>query len=90
MRLVPSFWRSTFSVLCILLLASIACYFFQGYIDHKWWPFTYVISLLIPFVIAPVIVWLVFVPVQLEFTDLTLDIQFRFRRHYNMQWSSLT
>jgi hypothetical protein len=35
-------------------------------------------------------VWLVFVPVQLEFTDLTLDIQFRFRRHYNMQWSSLT
>src|SRR5258708_5675117 len=90
MRLVPGLWRSTMSVLTMLLLVSGACYLVQGYMTDEWWSTDYVASLLIPIALFPAIIWGAFVPKKLEFTDQTLTIQFFFRKSHILPWNTLT
>lgn len=89
MRLIPSVQRSTVSVLRVMLIGTVATYFYQGFVAHKWWSVGYVLSLAIPFMIVPTAVWFMFVPGHLEFDDLSLFVQPRFRNMLTLQWSEM-
>jgi len=81
--------RSTVSVLRIMLIGTVAAYFYQGFVEHKWWSVGYVVSLAIPFAIVPTAVWFMFVPQCLEFDDLSLLVQPRFRSIRTLPWSEM-
>ena len=89
MRLIPSMRRSTVSVLRIMLIGTVATYFYQGFVEQKWWSLGYVLSLAIPFAIVPTVVWFMFVPGHLEFDDLSLFVQPRFRKIRTLPWAEM-
>jgi hypothetical protein len=88
-RLRPSFVRCAAWVTFVLALLAVATYFWQGYHEDHWWTRDYMLSLLIPFGIAPLIVWFLFVPSRLEFSDSEFTIQFPFRPLHTLDWSDL-
>ncbi|MBB6244271.1 hypothetical protein [Rhodanobacter sp. MP1X3] len=88
-QLHPNFYRCvTWVFSAILVLATIG-YLWQGYGEGDWWTRDYIFSMLIPIAIAPLAVWLMFVPSQLEFSDSQIIIKFRFRPLYELSWSNL-
>ena len=88
-QLRPSFLRCAAWVTLALVMVSVVGYFWQGYRENHWWTHGYMLSLLIPFGIAPLIVWFMFVPSRLEFSDSEFIIQFPFRRRHTLNWSDL-
>jgi hypothetical protein len=72
-----------------LALVTAFGYFWQGYRENHWWTRDYMLSLLIPFSIAPLVVWFMFVPSRLEFSDSEFTIQFPFRPLHTLNWSDL-
>ncbi|HVF71725.1 MAG TPA: hypothetical protein VM940_08955 [Chthoniobacterales bacterium] len=88
-HLRPSFLRSTASVTLALAALAVATYFWQGYRENHWWTHRYMLSLLIPFGIAPLMVWFMFVPARLEFSDKDFTIRFPFRPLHTLDWSDL-
>jgi hypothetical protein len=88
-RLIPSILRSTISVLRVMLILAVATYFYQGFVEHKWWSLDYVLSLAIPVATVPAAVWFMFVPGHLEFDDLSLFVQPRFRSIRTLPWSEM-
>jgi hypothetical protein len=88
-QLHSSFIRAGASVLAAIALLTGATYFWQGYHENHWWARDYLISLLIPFTIAPFAVCIMFVPRRLEFSDTHFTIQLPFRRLYTMEWEDL-
>jgi hypothetical protein len=72
-----------------LALVTAFAYFWQGYRENHWWTRDYMLSLLIPFSIAPLVVWFMFVPSRLEFSDSEFTIQFPFRPLHTLNWSDL-
>ena len=72
----------------MLALATVA-YFWQGYHQNLWWSRGYFLSLLIPFTVAPVVVCVAWVPLQFEFSDTHLTIQFAFRPQHVVPWDDL-
>jgi hypothetical protein len=89
MQLVPSFWRASGTVAVVWLMGCSASYFYQGYVEHKWWTLGYAESLLIPAAFLVAVVWIAFVPTFLEISDTSLRIKFHFRKHHDMPWSQL-
>jgi hypothetical protein len=88
-RLHPSFFRTTASVLALLAALAAVTYFWEGYHHHHWWTGGYLVSLLIPFVIMPLIVCFAWVPSRLEFNDTELIIQFPLRGLRTIPWDDL-
>jgi hypothetical protein len=88
-QLRPSFLRCAAWVTLALVMVSVVGYFWQGYRENHWWTHGYMLSLLIPFGIAPLVVWFMFVPSRLEFSDSEFIIQFPFRRRHTLNWSDL-
>jgi len=88
-QLHPSFVRAAASVLALMLAVTAAAYFWQGYHENLWWSRGYFLSLLIPFAIAPVVVCVAWVPLQFEFSDTELSIQFPFRPLHTVPWDHL-
>ena len=88
-RLHPSFVRASASVLALIFALTVATYFWQGYYEHHWWTRDYIISLLIPFTIAPLAVCVMFVPRRLEFSDRRFMVQLPFRRLHTIEWDDL-
>jgi hypothetical protein len=87
--LTPSFFRSSTKVLIGLLAITVAGYLWDGYHDKNWWGAGYIESLSIPFVIAPVLVWFIFVPRRLEYSDSEFVIDRRFTSICSLPWSQL-
>jgi hypothetical protein len=88
-KLRPSFLRCTAWVTLALAAFAVATYFWQGYHENRWWTHGYMLSLLIPFGIAPLLVWFMFVPSRLEFSDRGFTIRFPFRPLHTLDWSDL-
>jgi hypothetical protein len=76
-RLRPSFVRCAAWVTFVLALLAVATYFWPGEHENHWWTRDYMLSLLIPFAIAPLIVWLMFVPSRLELAIASSPFSFR-------------
>jgi hypothetical protein len=72
-----------------MLALAVIAYFWQGYRENHWWTRDYILTMLIPFVIVPLAVWLMFVPSQLEFSDSQITIKFPFRPLHTFSWSDL-
>ena len=85
----PSFLRCATWVILALAVVTGLAYFWQGYRENHWWTRDYMLSLLIPFSIAPLVVWFMFVPSRLEFNDSEFTIQFPFRPLHTLNWSDL-
>jgi len=68
---------------------TLIAYFWSGCFDHKWWTFDYILSLGIPFSIAPIAVWFMFVPKKLEYSETEFSIGRRFTGSCNLRWSEL-
>ena len=88
-RLQSSFLRSTIAVLTAIVGVALVSYLWQGYHQHHWWTREYILSLMIPAVIAPLAVWLMFVPRRLEFSDTVFTIQFYLRCAHTLKWEGL-
>ena len=88
-RLHPSFIRATIRILVQFLLVALIAYCWQGYYQHLWWSRDYFLSLLIPFVIAPLVVCIVWVPCEFEFTDAEVTIHFLLRPVQTASWDDL-
>lgn len=88
-RLQSSFLRSSFAVLIGIGSVTLLPFLWQGYHNQNWWSQGYLMSLLVPAVIGPVAVWLMFVPKRLEFTDTYFTIQFFLRRVRTLPWEEL-
>lgn len=88
-RLRPSFLRCAACVTLALAVLAAITYFWQGYHENHWWTQDYMLSMLIPFGIAPLIVWFMFVPSRLEFSDSEFTIQFPLRPLHKLAWSDL-
>jgi hypothetical protein len=88
-QLHPSFLRAAASVLAVMVVVTTAAYFWQGYHQNLWWSRGYFVSLLIPFAIAPIVVCVAWVPLQFEFSETELTIQFPFRPLRTVPWSDL-
>jgi hypothetical protein len=88
-QLHPSFFRCAVAVTSVLLVVCIIGYFRQGYLENHWWTSDYVLSLLIPLVVVPVLTWFMFVPSRLEFSDTDFTIKFLFRSLHNFVWLDL-
>lgn len=87
-QLRPSFIRCAFAVAVSLLFVSAIAYFLDRYQETNW-PREYMLTLLIPFAIAPTLVWFMFVPKRLEFSETQFTIQFPFRPLHTLDWSDL-
>lgn len=87
--LVPSFFRAFFRVLAQL----IGVMAFAAVIDHyqsgKWWGLDYLGSLLIPLTIFPVIVFVMFTPRRIEWSETEFRIQPRFGVKKSILWAQL-
>jgi hypothetical protein len=88
-QLRPSFLRCVIWVTSVLTVFVVITYIWQGYRENHWWTPRYMLSLLIPFGIAPIFVWVMFVPSRLEFSDSAITIQFPFRPLHTLDWSDL-
>jgi hypothetical protein len=88
-QLRPSFLRCAAWVTLALAVVTVLAYFWQGYRENHWWTHGYMLSLLIPFGIALLIVWFMFVPSRLEFSDREFTIKFPFRPLHTLNWSDL-
>jgi len=88
-QLRPSFLRCAAWVTLALAVVTVVAYFWLSYRENHWWTHGYMLSLLIPFGIAVLIVWLMFVPARLEFSDSEFIIQFPFRPLHTLNWSDL-
>jgi hypothetical protein len=84
-----SFVRAFTKTLTTLLVVSSAAYLWDGYYDGKWWDVGYIESLSIPLVIFPVIVWFMFVPKRLEYSESDFVIDRRFAKICTLPWSQL-
>lgn len=85
--------RNPWLVLCWVWGTSLVCiaisYFWQGYRDGYWWPANYIYSIAIPIALLASIVWMMFVPRQLELSDTSLVIQYPLRSIHVTEWSKL-
>lgn len=72
-----------------MLLLAVITYFWQGYRENHWWTRDYMLTMLIPFIIVPLAIWLMAVPSQLEFSDSQITIKFPFRPLHTLSWSDL-
>jgi hypothetical protein len=88
-QLCPRFLRCAAWVTLALAVVTVVGYLWQGYRENHWWTHGYMLSLLIPFGIAPLIVWFMFVPSRLEFSDSKFIIQFPFRPLHTLNWFDL-
>lgn len=88
-HLKPSFLRSSCAVLIAIAAVSVLPYLWQGYYEHHWWSRGYMLSLLVPAVFCVFAVWLMFVPVRLEFDDTHFTIQLPLRRPHTLPWEEL-
>jgi hypothetical protein len=79
-RLRPSFTRILISIDSFLLIAIVFGYFQQGYIDGKWWTMGYICSFSIPLVVVPLLVWFIWVPRVLEYSETHIRIVTIFRQ----------
>ena len=89
MTLTPSPWLFLRTVLAGVLAAIVIAYLWQGYRDGHWWLPDYILSLSIPAMIIPGLVWLAFVPSELAVSDKFLHIRFTFRQRHRINWSEL-
>jgi hypothetical protein len=88
-QLRPSFLRCVAWVTLGLVVVTAATYFWEGYREHHWWTRDYILTLLVPFAIVPVVVWFMFVPRRLEFNDSEFTIQYPFRPLHILEWADL-
>jgi len=72
-----------------MLVLTLIAYFWQGYRENKWWTQDYILTMVIPFAVVPVVVWFMFVPSLFEFSDSEITIKFPFRRVHILPWSDL-
>jgi len=68
-RLRPSLTRIFISIDSFILIVIVFGYFQQGYMDGKWWTMGYICSFSILLVVAPLLVWLIWVPRVLEYSE---------------------
>ena len=85
----PSFIRSTCVVVFWLMVTTAVFYSWQGYFEHKWWKVDYLLSLLIPFAIAPIAVWFMFVPRLLAYSETEFGIHPLMSGQQTFPWSEL-
>ncbi len=80
MILRPNFIRSSRGIVVIVLAGAVATYLYQGYFESHWWSFDYILSLTIPLVLMPLIIWFGLVPRILEVFDDSISIGYWYRR----------
>jgi hypothetical protein len=68
-RLRPSLTRIFISIDFFLLIAIVVGYFQQGYMDGIWWTTGYICSFSVALVVTPLLVWLIWVPRVLEYSQ---------------------
>lgn len=73
-----------------MVVGCLSAYLGQGFVQNLWWSSTFVISLLVPFAVMLVAIWLMFVPEYLAFSNAALTIKPRFRALRELPWSSLS
>ncbi len=78
-RLRPSFTRIAVSTDSFLLIAIVLGYFQQGYMNGKWWTTDYICSFSVPLVLLPLLVWFIWVPRVLEYSETHIRIVTIFR-----------
>ena len=88
-QLRPSFLRCVTWVALAMGVVTGVAYFSQGYRENHWWTGDYTLYLLIPFSIGPLLIWFMFVPSRLEFSDSEFTIKFPFRPLHKLNWSDL-
>ena len=88
-RLHPSFIRASASILGGLLFLTGAVYLWQGYYEQLWWSRGYMLSLLIPLSIAPLVVCMIWVPTRFEYSEKELRVQLPFRALETVNWDEL-
>ncbi len=90
LELTPSIQRVTVRLTGLMVVGCLSAYLWQGYYQNLWWSTTYVISLLVPFAVMLVAIWIMFVPEYLAFSEASLTIKPRFRALRELPWSSLS
>jgi len=89
MKLTPSpllFLRTVLGGLIVMILFT---YLWQGYHEDHWWSSGYILSLAIPVILTPCILWLAFVPSKFDLSDESLHIRFAFRQDHKIDWNEL-
>jgi len=89
MKLMPSLWLFLRTVLGGLVAVTLFTYLWQGFQEDHWWSLDYVLTLAIPIILIPWVVWLAFVPKTFELLDEALHIRFAFRRDQKIDWNEL-
>lgn len=89
MHLIPHPWLFLRTILGYLCAVTLAGYLWQGFHDGYWWPVEYFISLLLPFIIMPLLCWIFFVPLDLVVSDTSLVIRYPFRSRHEIAWNEL-
>jgi hypothetical protein len=82
----PSAWRTS-AALLFMIASSMVAVGFTATGDQFWPRMSALVGLV---ALALVIVWFIFVPVELEFDRVEITIRYRFRRSRTIPWLSLS
>jgi hypothetical protein len=88
-NLVPSFAKSGAKVLLLLFVFFLGAYLWDGFHDHKWWAPEYIASLAIPFTVAPIVIWFMFVPRRLAYSETEFVLENWPATRCQLAWSQL-
>jgi len=89
MTFKPSPWLFLPRVVGGLIIVGVLGYLWQGFVGHLWWSPRYVLSLAIPTLLLPCVLWVWLVPQAMEVSDATLHIKFILRGARKAEWSTL-
>jgi hypothetical protein len=87
-RLTPSFLLVALKVGLVIMLVSLVPFFSQGHIWEQWSGWDSILPLAAPTIIAPILVWFMFVPRSLEFSETEIAIITLLGKH-SYPWTEL-
>jgi hypothetical protein len=89
MKFQPSVRLFLWTVLVWLMVADVCGYLWQGLFENFWWSPGYILSLAIPTILVPCILWVMFVPRQMDVSDDRLRIRSILRGDQEIGWKEL-
>ena len=87
--LTPNLARAFLRVFLLILFVSAIVAVFERYDNGQWWSADYFASLVIPLLLMPICVCLMFVPRRIRWSATEFEIQLRFGRIQTLPWTQL-
>lgn len=89
MVLTPCFWRFSSYIIAILIVILLIVFYYQGYVIGNRENANAALSLIIPTILLPLFIWIVFVPEKLSYSDNEITIKMRFGQLNTIGWTDL-